>query len=57
MDYLVKIDRKRDYLRITIPKAVVEAIDLRKYPMARIRIIGEKTIEVEGVSVSEKDCG
>lgn len=55
MDYLVKIDQTRDYVRITIPKLVVDEIGLRDYPMARIRIIGEKTIEVEGVALQEKD--
>jgi hypothetical protein len=57
MDHIVKIDQKRDYVRITIPKLVVDALDLRKYPLARIRIIGEKTMEVEGVDIGEREKG
>ncbi len=57
MDYLVKINVKKHYVRITIPEKVVKAISLREYPLARIRIIGERTIEVEGVEIEEKERG
>ena len=57
MDHLVKINVKKRYIRITIPEKVVKEVNLREYPYARIRVVGEKTIEVEGVALEKRNQG
>ncbi len=55
MDYLVKIDHKKRYVRITIPIDIVRAVDLKKYKFALVRATGSKTIEVEGVEIKGQE--
>lgn len=55
MEYLVKINRENRYVRITIPNKIAEAVGLKKYPMASIKITGKDTIEVRGVELHDKE--
>ena len=49
MDYLVKIERKRKYLRIQIPSKVVEKTGFDHCDMVKIRIKRNNILEVEGI--------
>lgn len=55
MDYLVKINAKKRYIRITIPNDIAEKVGLKKYPFVKIRAMRNGKIEVEGVELKEKD--
>lgn len=55
MDYLVKINQKKRYIRITIPNKIAQAVGLKEYPFAKIRRTRNNKIEVEGVGIKEKE--
>lgn len=53
MKFLVKIDKKKKYIRITIPTKVVEITKLNECDLAEIRVTGDKKIEVEGIELKK----
>ena len=57
MDYLVKINAKKRYVRITIPNVIAEKVGLKKYPFAKIRLKKNGKIEVQGVAIKEEKEG
>lgn len=54
IDYLVKVNQKKRYVRITIPNVIVEKVGLRKYPFVKIRAMKNGKIEVQGVTITEE---
>ena len=57
MDYLVKINHKKRYVRITIPNDIVEAVNLKRFKFALVRVNESNKIEVEGVAVKREKEG
>jgi hypothetical protein len=54
MEHLIKINRKRKYVRITIPEEIVKKLDLKRYPLVRVWIDSDDKICVKGVGINGK---